>query len=93
MDLRNISETREWFEVLQTSKRSQTALMTLAFGASTGKDAETHKKSDQILLLLGGQLTGQIGQEKVLLKEGHPARKDDFRRPGLVWDHRATACR
>ena len=32
MDLANIKETTEWFEVLQTSKRTQTAMMTLAPG-------------------------------------------------------------
>jgi mannose-6-phosphate isomerase-like protein (cupin superfamily) len=70
MDLRNIDEATEWFEVLQTSKRSQAAMMTLAPGASTGKKAEAHKKSDQILLMLRGKLTGQIGKEKVRLKKG-----------------------
>ena len=70
MDLRNIDEATEWFEVLQTSKRAQTAMMTLAPGASTGRKAEAHKKSDQILLVLRGKLTGEIGKEKVRLKKG-----------------------
>ena len=70
MDLTNISEATEWFEVLQTSKRSQSAMMTLASGASTGQKAEAHKKSDQILLVLRGKLTGEVGQEKVCLKKG-----------------------
>jgi mannose-6-phosphate isomerase-like protein (cupin superfamily) len=70
MDLRNIDEAKEWFEVLQTSKRAQTAIMTLAPGASTGKKAEAHKKSDQILLMLKGKLTGRVGEEKVRLKKG-----------------------
>jgi mannose-6-phosphate isomerase-like protein (cupin superfamily) len=70
MDLRNIDEATEWFEVLQTSQRAQTAMMTLAPGASTGKKAEAHQKSDQVLLLLRGKLTGQLGNEKVRLKKG-----------------------
>jgi mannose-6-phosphate isomerase-like protein (cupin superfamily) len=70
MDLRNIGEAKEWFEVLQTSKRAQTAMMTLAPGASTGKKAEAHKKSDQILLMLRGKLSGRVGEEKVRLKKG-----------------------
>lgn len=70
MDLRNIDEAKEWFEVLQTSKRAQTAMMTLAPGASTGKKAEAYKKSDQILLMLKGKLTGRVGEEKVRLKKG-----------------------
>lgn len=70
MDLTNISEATEWFEVLQTSKRSQTAMMTLASGASTGRKAEAHQKSDQVLLMLEGKLTGKVGQEKVRLRKG-----------------------
>ncbi len=70
MDLRNIDEATEWFEVLQTSKRAQTAMMTLAPGASTGKKAEAHKRSDQILLMLRGKLTGKVGKEKVHLRKG-----------------------
>jgi mannose-6-phosphate isomerase-like protein (cupin superfamily) len=69
MDLRNIGEAKEWFEVLQTSKRAQTAMMTLAPGASTGKKAEAHK-SDQILLVLKGKLTARVGEEKVRLEKG-----------------------
>jgi mannose-6-phosphate isomerase-like protein (cupin superfamily) len=70
MDLRNISEAKEWFEVLQTSPQCQTAMMTLAAGASTGRKAEAHKKSDQVLLVLRGELAGKVGREKVCLKKG-----------------------
>ena len=70
MDLSNIKEATEWFEVLQTSKRSQTAMMTLAPGKATGRKAEAHKKSDQVLLMLSGKLSGRLGQEKVELKKG-----------------------
>jgi mannose-6-phosphate isomerase-like protein (cupin superfamily) len=70
MNLANIQEATEWFEILQTGKRSQTAMMTLASGASTGKKAEAHKKSDQILLVLRGKLAGVVDQEKVFLKKG-----------------------
>jgi mannose-6-phosphate isomerase-like protein (cupin superfamily) len=45
-------------------------MMTLASGASTGRKAEVHKKSDQILLVLRGKLTGMVDQEKVCLKKG-----------------------
>jgi mannose-6-phosphate isomerase-like protein (cupin superfamily) len=70
MDLRNISEARKWFEVLQTSKRSQTAMMRLAPGDSTGEKAEAHKKSDQVLLMLEGKLSGNVGKKKIRLKTG-----------------------
>ena len=70
MDLSNIKEAREWFEVLQTSKRSQTAMMTLRPGKATGRKAEAHKTSDQVLLMLLGKLSGKVGKEKVRLKKG-----------------------
>jgi mannose-6-phosphate isomerase-like protein (cupin superfamily) len=70
MDLTNIKDATEWFEVLQTSKRTQTAMMTLAPGEASGRKAEAHKKSDQVLLMLSGKLAGTVGPESVSLKKG-----------------------
>src|SRR5205085_12554521 len=70
MDLANIKDATEWFEVLQTSKRTQTAMMTLAAGEETGRTAEAHEKSDQVLLLLSGKLSGTVGPEIVELNKG-----------------------
>jgi mannose-6-phosphate isomerase-like protein (cupin superfamily) len=70
MDLVNIKDGKEWFEVLQTSKRTQTAMMTLAPGDATGRKAEAHEKSDQVLLMLSGELSGTVGPESVSLKKG-----------------------
>ena len=70
MDVTNIDRATDWFEVLQTSERSQTAMMTLAPGDSTGDKAEAHKESDQVLLMLEGELTGEVGDEHPTLKKG-----------------------
>jgi len=70
MDLANTKDATEWFEVLQTSKRSQSAMMTPAPGDATGRKAEAHKKSDQVLLMLSGKLSGTVGPETVELKKG-----------------------
>jgi len=70
MNVTNINEARDWFEVLQTSERSQTALMTLAPGKSSGDKAEAHDRSDQVLLILEGHLTGEVGDERLRLKKG-----------------------
>jgi len=70
MDVANIKEAKEWFEVLQTSKRTQTAMMTLPPGQATGRKAEAHAKSDQVLLVLSGKLSGTVGPEKVELRKG-----------------------
>src|SRR4051812_46578066 len=69
MDRANIRDAKEWFEVLQTSEKSQTAVMTLEPGKSSGAK-EGHKKSDQVLLLLEGELEGEIGEEKATLRKG-----------------------
>ena len=70
MQVSNIKDATEWFEVLQTSKRSQTAMMTLGPGKATGKKAEAHKKSDQVLLMLSGKLSGNVGRKRVRLAKG-----------------------
>jgi len=70
MNVTNINEARDWFEVLQTSERSQTALMTLAPGKSSGDKAEAHDRSDQVLLILEGELIGEVGDEHLSLKKG-----------------------
>ena len=70
MEITNIGKAREWFEVLQTSERSQTAMMTLAPGNATGARPEAHEKSDQVLLMLDGELTGEVGDQHPSLKKG-----------------------
>jgi hypothetical protein len=46
MNVSNIDEANDWFEVLQTSERSQTVMMTLASGKSSEEKAEAHEKSE-----------------------------------------------
>ena len=70
MDVKNIRDATDWFEVLQTSKRTQTAMMTLKPGKSSGSEAEGHKKSDQVLLVLKGEVEGEIADEAITLHEG-----------------------
>ena len=70
MNVTNIEKAKDWFEVLQTSRRSQTAMMTLAPGQSTGQKAEAHEESDQVLLMLEGELNGEVDDERWTLKKG-----------------------
>jgi len=70
MEQANIERAEEWFEVLQTTKRTQTAMMTLAPGEATGDKAEAHPKSDQVLLVLEGELEGEVGDERSRVKKG-----------------------
>ncbi|MFL6588924.1 MAG: cupin domain-containing protein [Chthoniobacterales bacterium] len=89
MDLANTKDAKEWFEVLQTSKRTQTAMISLAAGKATGPKAEAHAKSDQVLLMLSGKLSGIVGSEAVTLKKGdvlliRAGTPHRFRNPGRM---------
>ena len=44
--------------------------MILSPGDKTGRKAEAHEKSDQVLLMLSGKLSGTVGPETVSLKKG-----------------------
>lgn len=45
-------------------------MMTLSPGQATGRKAEAHENSDQVLLVLSGAVAGTVGPEKVRLKKG-----------------------
>src|SRR5437879_2119669 len=70
MNVKNIREASDWFEVLQTTKRTQRAVMTLKRGKSSGSEPEGHKDSDQVLLVLEGEVKGEIADETITLREG-----------------------
>jgi mannose-6-phosphate isomerase-like protein (cupin superfamily) len=70
MDITNIDTAEDWFEILQTGERSQIAMMTLKPSAATGARAESHDKRDQVLLVLEGELEGEVGDEQPHLSEG-----------------------
>jgi mannose-6-phosphate isomerase-like protein (cupin superfamily) len=70
VNITNIGRATEWFQVLQTTERSQTAMMTLEPGAATGEKPEAHDKSDQVLLVLEGELIGEVGDERPRLHKG-----------------------
>ena len=70
MEITNIGTATQWFEVLQTTERSQTAMMTLEPGAATGEKAEAHEKSDQVLLVLEGELIGEVGDKRSRIGKG-----------------------
>lgn len=70
MHITNIYKAESWFEVLQTTERSQTAVMTLIPGGETGPHAEAHERSDQAILMVSGRMKGDIGEESVHLETG-----------------------
>jgi mannose-6-phosphate isomerase-like protein (cupin superfamily) len=68
MNVRNVGEAEEWFSVLQTSKKTQTAIMTLKPGQSSGKEPEAHKNSEQVLLVLEGEVAAEVDGKRKTLK-------------------------
>ena len=70
MTISNIHAVKEWFEVLKTTQRSQTAVMTLKPGSHSSEEMNVHEKSDQVLVLVEGELEGEVGGEKRTLRKG-----------------------
>lgn len=70
MNVANVRDHRSFFKVLQASKKSQTAMMTLAPGKSSGPKGNEHPKSEQVLLVLEGEVLAEIGKEKITLRKG-----------------------
>lgn len=70
MTIFNIHEVEEGFEVLQTGKHSQTAIMVLASGDNSSKEMNVHEKSDQVLLVLEGEVRAEVDEEKKIMKKG-----------------------
>src|SRR5438132_10935340 len=70
MNLSNINQATEWFQVLQTTDRCQAAVMRLDPGKATGKHAESHQDSEQCLLLLKGVLAAEIGSARLTMNTG-----------------------
>jgi mannose-6-phosphate isomerase-like protein (cupin superfamily) len=70
MNATNINDTKNWFEVLQTSERSQTAVMTLSRGGYSSEEMNVHERSDQVLLLIEGELEAEVGGKKFTMTRG-----------------------
>jgi len=70
MNVKNVGETKGWFSVLQTEERTQTAVMTLKPGRSSGEEPEAHKNSTQVLLVLKGEVVAQLEGNRKALSEG-----------------------
>lgn len=70
MFLTNLNAAREWFEVLQTTGRSQTAVMNLAPGQASGDEPQAHPESDQVLIVLDGEVLAEVADEKARMRAG-----------------------
>jgi mannose-6-phosphate isomerase-like protein (cupin superfamily) len=66
----NIYDAKEWFEVLQTTSRSQTAVMVLTRGGNSSEVMNVHQHSDQVLLLVEGELHADIDGKIQVMRKG-----------------------
>ncbi len=66
----HIFEAGSGFKILETTERSQTGLLTLEVGEATGDKPSTHAESDQVLVVLQGELTAEVGGESEVLDIG-----------------------
>jgi mannose-6-phosphate isomerase-like protein (cupin superfamily) len=70
MTISNVGQTKQWFEVLETTKRSQTAVMILKPGQPSSDNISVHAQSDQALFLVDGELHAEVDGKKRLMKKG-----------------------
>lgn len=70
MKLTHIFQAGTGFQVLETTERSQTGLLTLEAGESSSDKPSTHAESDQVLVVLQGEVTAEIGGESAVMKNG-----------------------
>jgi mannose-6-phosphate isomerase-like protein (cupin superfamily) len=66
----NIRDAESWFQVLQTSEQSQTAVMTLKPHGESSEEMNVHRKSDQVVLVLEGEIEAEVGDVTRTLKTG-----------------------
>jgi mannose-6-phosphate isomerase-like protein (cupin superfamily) len=65
MDVANVRRAGgKFFRVLQTGKRSQTAVMALKPGEESGPKANEHPRSEQVLLVLEGEVRAEVGRAR-----------------------------
>lgn len=69
MRVQSIHDFTGWFDTVLTTPRSQVAMMRLAPGKETGPRAESHPRSDQVLLVLEGAVDGEVDGSPVSLSK------------------------
>ena len=70
MKVANLYRAKDWFEVLQTTSRSQSAVMTLEPGGASSEEPDLHPHSDQVLLVVDGEVRAEVSGEVAAMKAG-----------------------
>ncbi len=67
MNIADIRTSPDEFHLLITTGRSQTATMTLAPGSASSDEPSIHPHSDQVVLILEGEVQAEVGEERTTL--------------------------
>ncbi|HZK82525.1 MAG TPA: cupin domain-containing protein [Humisphaera sp.] len=70
MIISNFKDATKAFDVLQTISKTQVATMRLAPGKASGPKGNEHPESDQVLMVMEGEIYAEIGDEKATLRKG-----------------------
>ncbi|MBV9271493.1 MAG: cupin domain-containing protein [Candidatus Eremiobacteraeota bacterium] len=70
MSVTNIRDAKSPFEVLETSALTQSAVMRIAPGDSSGPKANEHAESEQVLYIVEGELYAEIGDRSFTMRPG-----------------------
>jgi mannose-6-phosphate isomerase-like protein (cupin superfamily) len=70
MKKHNAFSSKGGFSVMQTSDDSQAAVMTLEPGEWSGDKRNEHPESEQVLLVLEGEVVAEIGHDRAVLTRG-----------------------
>ena len=68
MKIRKIDQSTEVFQLLERTGQSQTASISLGCGEVTSDDFNVHPHSDQIVLVLEGEILAEVGGEREVLR-------------------------
>ncbi len=70
MTVANLADANGWFQVIARADQSEAAVMRLESGRASAERLSTHQDSDQILLVVEGEVTAEVGTETRTLRIG-----------------------
>lgn len=70
MKVSRLDESTSEIHLLETTPRVQTATMLLRHGEESGPTPEAHEGSDQVVLVIQGQVEAEVGGESLTLFAG-----------------------
>jgi mannose-6-phosphate isomerase-like protein (cupin superfamily) len=70
MQIHHLKNASESFRILETTSRSQQAVMVLAPGECSSEQPSVHPESDQVFILLEGTVRAEVWNESATLRDG-----------------------